>query len=186
MTEQAPATGTENEPAETVTSEEVSAAAADLAKEVEKWKAQSRKHEERAKANAEAAKRVEELERQNMTELEQAVAKARDEATATVRAEMGASLAAEAIRAAATGRVADVDALLEGVNPAKWLDENGSPDRDAIAAWIDRVAPPKTEPEQAGSPLLPPGFYDLAQGTRSAATSTEDPLESALTKITQR
>jgi len=49
------------------------------------------------------------------------------------------------VRAAAAGRVADVDALLEGINPAKFLTDDGEPDRDAISVWVDRIAPKNDE-----------------------------------------
>lgn len=175
----APATPDKGTPEPTV-EEQLAAAQADA----EKWKGLSRKHEEKAKGNADAAKRIEELERQNMTELEQAVAKAKDETRAEVAALYGSALAGEAIRAAATGRVADVDAFLEGVNPGKFLDAEGNPDRDAITAWIDRVAPAETAPTPV--PVLPAGFYDLGQGARGTAPTVPDPLEAALTELTKR
>ncbi len=48
----------------------------DLADEVEKWKAMSRKNEARAKENESAAKRLAEIEEANKTELEKAIARA--------------------------------------------------------------------------------------------------------------
>lgn len=153
--------------------------------EAEKFKGLHKKQEERAKLNAAAAKELEDLKRQNMSDVDAAIAKARDETTAQVTAQFGTRLAGEAIRAAAVGRVADVDALIEGVDAGKFLDAEGNPDRDAITAWMDRIAPVVVE-QTPGTPLLPPGFYDLAQGTRTPTATVADPLEQALTDLSHR
>jgi hypothetical protein len=158
MTSEAtPDTGTDTETTVTV---ETDTDATDWRAEAEKWKTQARKHEDRAKANANAAKELEEARRQGMTELEATADKARAEGRAEAVSEYGTKLVRAEVRAAAVGRVADVDALLEGVDGSKFLDADGEPDIDAITKWVDRIAPaPEAEPE--------PGFPDLGQGART-------------------
>lgn len=137
----------------------------DLAAEVEKWKAQARKHEERAKANAAAAKERDELRRSAMTEQEQAVAAAVDQARAETLRQVGGQLVAAEVRAAAAGRSTDLDALVEGIDPTKFLDESGQVDRDAVKAWVDRIAPAQQE-----STTTPAGLevFDIGQGLNAA------------------
>lgn len=181
MTETAAETATETTTTETTTETATETGAEDLAKEVEKWKTLSKQNEARAKANADAAKRLQELERQNMSEMEAAIDKARTETRAEVSSQFGSKLATEALRAAAAGRVADVDALLEGIDASKFLGEDGDPDRDAITAWVDRIAPKADEDATQVAT-----FLDLGQGARTATTTTADPLQKALEGISRR
>ncbi len=164
MSTDAPDTGTTDAP------EQVPAdTAPDLAAELEKWKAQARKHEDRAKANAAAAAELEQLRQQTMTDQEKAVEEARRAARAEVLAEVGASRVDDAVRVACAGRSVDVDALLDGLDRHRFLAEDGTPDRDGIAAWVDRIAPAPTEDQAAGVP-------DLGQGARAGLMSS--PLDS--------
>lgn len=123
---------------------------ADTAAELENWKKLARKHEDRAKANAAAAKELETLKQSSMSDTEKAVAQAKAEARAEALREVGGKLAEASIRVAAAGRNVDVDALLEGVDASKFLDDNGDPDTKAIATWVDRVAPPVDEEAKPG------------------------------------
>lgn len=136
-----------------------------LTAEVEKWKQLSRKNEERAKANAQAATELEELRAQSMTDQERAVEKARQEARAEALAEAGKGRAVDAIRAAAAGRPVDVDALVEGIDPARFLGEGSEPDREAIEQWVSRVAP---ERSATGT--------DFGQGARGVPESDQRSL----------
>lgn len=156
-----PDTGTETPPA-------------DLAAEVAKWQGLARKHEERAKANAAAAKELEQVRQASMSDLEKAVAVARTEATTEALRTVGARLVDAEVRVAAAGRNVDVDALLEGLDRARFVGDDGEPDRKAIAAWVDRIAPKPAE----GAP----GFPDLGQGNRNggAMALNGDPLEASL------
>lgn len=164
MSTDAPDTGTE--PA----TEPATDTAPDLAAELEKWKAQARKHEDRAKANAAAAKELEQLRQQSMTDQEKAVEAARQAARAEVLAEVGASRVDDAVRVATAGRPVDVDALLDGLDRSRFLTDDGTPDRDGIAAWVDRIAPARTDDP------TPPPVFDLGQGTRQGKPPTSDPL----------
>lgn len=148
------------------TTEATAEPATDPAAEAEKWKAQARKHEERAKANAAAAKELEELRRSAMTEQEQAVAKAIDQARAETLRQVGGQLVAAEVRAAAAGRSADVDALVEAIDPTKFLDEAGQVDRDAVKAWVDRIAPAAQQQQTTAPAGLE--VFDIGQGLNAA------------------
>lgn len=135
--------------------------------ELARWKAQSRENERRAKANAAAAKELEQLKAASMTELEKAVNEAKSATRAEVLREVGATRVDDIVRLAAAGRPADVDALLEGLDRNRFLDDDGQPDSKAIKAWIDRVAPPaKDEPATATR---------VPTGARGSGTPKADP-----------
>jgi hypothetical protein len=149
--------------------------------EVEKWKALAQKHEARARANAEAAKRLEALERESMDETDKAVAQARAEERDRVRREYASRLVDSELRAAAAGRPVDADALLDGVDRAHFVTDELEPDREAIVAWLDRVAPvPPPPPEGDERPSQPVPMLDLGQGARSVVPLNGDPLERML------
>ncbi|MFF9088645.1 hypothetical protein ACF1BE_19875 [Streptomyces sp. NPDC014991] len=108
--------------------------------EVEKWKAQARKHERRAKENAAAAKELERLRREGMSETEAAVAAARAEE----RRKGGERIARSAFLAAAKGRITDPAEVVEDINLARYVDDDGEVDDDAIAKLVDKLAPTKS------------------------------------------
>lgn len=146
------------------------------ADETAKWKSLARKHEAEAKANRQAVKDLEALKQRSMTDQEKAVDAARLEARTEALREVGGKLAEAAIRVAAAGRNVDVDALLEGIDPSKFLDAAGDPDEKAITTWIDRIAPPAVEDTT-------PKKRDFGQGTRGQQDNQAlngDPLLSAL------
>lgn len=138
------------------------------------------------KANAEAKKfrlaakanetELEKARQASMSEQEKAVAQAKTEGRTEALREAGAGRVEDAVRAAAGGRNVDVDALLDGLDRSKFLGDEGNPDREAITAFMDRLAP---APTQRGDGFTVP---DLAQGTRGETQqglgSTE--LEKAL------
>lgn len=148
--------------------------------EYEKLQRNSRKWETRAKENANAARELEELRRQTLTDQEKAVADAAEAARAETLAKVGTQLVAAEVRVATAGRSVDADALLDGIDPAKFLGDDGAPDRDAIAAWIDRVAPAPTETN--GTPAT--AAVDLGQGARGGQPADtalgSDPLYQSL------
>lgn len=114
------------------------------------------KDAKRAKAlEAELAK----LRESTQTEAEKAVAKAREEAAAQARGEVlstvGQRLARAEIKAAAAGKVADIDSIIEDLNLAKFLNDDGEPDSKAIGEAIKRwakVAPAEKTPPFNGGP----------------------------------
>jgi membrane protein involved in colicin uptake len=156
-------------PAETGSGDDLEQVKADA----ERWKALARKHEDRAKANASAAKELEELRKQSMSETERAVAEARAEARRDAMRELGSRVVDAEVRAAAKGRVADVDALLEGLDRSKFLNDDGDADAAAISKWIDRIAPAAGDTDDQGDP-----FPDIGQGARGgdSAGLGSDPL----------
>lgn len=162
MSESTPETGTTDQ---ATTSSDDTPDVETLTAEVAKWKELSRKNEERAKANAKAATELEALRAQSMTDQERAVAEARSEARAAAIAEVGKDRAADAIRAAAAGRPVDVEALVEGIDPARFLGDDGAPDRDAIDQWVARVAPER-----------PATGTDFGQGARGVPESDQRSL----------
>lgn len=126
----------------------------DPAADAEKWKTQSRKWEDRAKANASAAKELAALKASTMTDQEKAVEAAKAEARSEALKTVGVRLVDAEVKAACAGRKVDVSALLEGLDRTKFLTDDGEPDSDAIAKWVDKVAPSKAGP------------LDLGQGAR--------------------
>jgi hypothetical protein len=147
----------------------------DHAAEAEKWKAQARKHEDRAKANANAAKELEALKLASLDDTGKAVETARSEARAEALLEVGGKLVAAEFKVAAAGRPLDVDTLLEGLDRTKFLTDDGDPDSEAIAAWVDRIAPATTETADETPPGFPP-MPDLGQGSRQTVPLGSDPL----------
>ncbi|MGW4663188.1 hypothetical protein [Streptosporangium sandarakinum] len=114
------------------------------------------KEAKRAKAlEAELAK----LREAGQTEAEKAIAKAREEAAAQARGEVlstvGQRLVRAEIRAAAAGKVADIDALLEDLNLAKFLTDDGEPDSkaigEAVKRWAKAAPAEKTPPFNGGA-----------------------------------
>lgn len=163
MTSEAtPDTGTETTETVAVVETTTETETPDLQAELDKWKAQARKHEDRAKANAAAAKELEQVKQASMSDLEKAVAIARTEARTEALRESGARLVDAEVKAAAAGRGIDIAALLEGLDRTRFLTDDGEPDTDAIAAWVDRIVPPR-DPNTID-------FPDLGQGARADQT----------------
>ncbi|MEV8394825.1 MULTISPECIES: hypothetical protein [unclassified Streptomyces] len=113
--------------------------------DVEKWKAQSRKHEERAKANAAAAKELEELKAANATDTEKTISEAVKKAVAEERSRGAAALARQVFLAGASGRIENPADVVEDVNLSKYIDANGDVDEDGLGKLIDRLAPKKPD-----------------------------------------
>lgn len=153
-------TTTKNQATDT---DELAAVVADLGLEpgqlAERLRA-SRKWEERAKANVKAAEELEEFRKQSMSETERAIEEARTEGRKQALTEAGSKIAAAEVRAAAVGRMSaeQVDTLIDGINLARFIDDDGEVDRDAVTQFMDGIAPLKDD--TAPSPL------DLGQGNR--------------------
>jgi len=135
------------------------------------WKHQARKHEKTAKdlrgqygdydTLRERASQYDALLRSTQTEQERAVAEARDAAAKEARAaalnEFGGQMVAARLHTALAGRRSpdEIDALIEGVDPRRFLTDAGQVDAEKVAAWADRIAPKKAA--------------DLGQGRRGEA-----------------
>lgn len=137
----------------------------------EKALAESRKHEARAKANAAAAKELESLRASSMTDLERATQQARDEGRAEALRVANSKLVSAEIRAAAAGRPIDVAALIEGIDPGRFVTDDGDVDTAAITSWLDRIAP-AADPASSG----PRRVVDFGQGVRGQNVS-ESPAD---------
>jgi hypothetical protein len=111
--------------------------------DVEKWKAQSRKHEARAKENADAARELAELKAANATDSEKAITEAVTKAVAEERSRGAAALARQVFLAGASGRLDNPADVVEDVNLSKYIDANGDVDEDGLTKLIDRLAPKK-------------------------------------------
>lgn len=143
------------------------------------WKAKhdallrdARKHEERAKKNAEAARRLADLERSQMSEIEKARAEGLDAGRSEVLAQVAQERVTSAFRIALAGRAdVDVDELLDGVDLAKFRDDEGRADQKRIESWIAKVAPaPKTQSDEAQQPRQ----LDMGQGARDKRPSASE------------
>lgn len=150
--------------------------AADNADDAAKWKALARKHEDRAKANAAAAKELEALKASMMSDQEKAIAAAVAAAKADTSAVFGGRLVAAEFRAAAAGRNIDVNAVLDAVDAAKFLADDGTPDTARIVEWVNKVAP------KADS--TPPPPKDFGQGARQPTAAPQITDRAALKTMT--
>jgi hypothetical protein len=120
--------------------------AKDWQAEADKWKALARKHEGHAKANAGAAKELDELKASQMNEVEKAVKEAEDRGRQAGKSESGQRIAAAEIKAALKGIVADPASIVEDLNLARYVTDDGDVDAEAIEALkakFEGLAPPK-------------------------------------------
>lgn len=156
MTESAPEQAAESAATETATVE---------VEDTTDWKAESRKWEARSKENAAAAKEHQKARESAMTESERAVAEAEERGKSSVRTEYGQRLARSEFLAEAAKRnpTWDAQAVLEDLNLARYVGDDGEPDSKAILAAVGRIVPGST------TETVPPAF-DL--GARKTAPPT--------------
>lgn len=162
-------------PAETATTTETTTdapetATVDLAAELEKTKANSRKWEDRAKANADAAKELEQLKATMMTDTEKAIAEAEARGRTAATAELAIELVDSTLEAKATGRLTpeQLEVLTSGLDRTKFLGADGKVDVAAVTAFIDGIAPEQLTEQAAATPPGFPPAPDLGQGARGA------------------
>lgn len=140
----------------------------DLRAELDRWKAEARKHEDRSKENAKKARELEQLQRAAMTDAERQIAEARDAGRAEATQTLVGRLVDAEIRVAANGRTFTPDAVLS-LDRNQFITDDGSVDTDAIAKWVDANSTAQvTEPE---GPLSP---FDLGQGRSSSPALGDD------------
>lgn len=116
--------------------------------EAEKWKALSRKNEN---ASHEALRELEKLRAERMTDTEKAIAEAEQRGAQTTAERYQRKLAEASFKAAAAGKVADPDAILELVDVSKFITSEGV-DEDSIAAAVERFAKAAPSPKKFGLP----------------------------------
>lgn len=104
------------------------------------WRAQARKWEQRAKENAQAAKKLADLEAANQTAQEraEAAAKAAEERAAAALARAASSDVRSALTEAGVPNAAGI---VEDLNLARFLSEDGTTDADAVAALVEKYRP---------------------------------------------
>lgn len=127
------------------------------------------------KARKAAVKELDDLRQKTMTADEKTVADAKAEGRAAALVEVGGKVARAEIRAAAAGRL-DADALnvlLDGIDVAKFIDDNGEVDAAKVTAFVNGITP---EPDET---TVDKTFVDLGQGARGSnanASLNGDPL----------
>jgi hypothetical protein len=95
-----------------------------------KWKALSRKHEAEAKK---AKAELDKIRAANQTEAEKALEAARQEGRQAATVDVAQRLAAAEIKAALTGIVPDPASIVEDLNLAKYVDDSGEVNSEAVA-----------------------------------------------------
>lgn len=118
---------------------------------------------EAEKARKALERELADLRKQTMTDTEKAIDDARTEARQQALAEVGSRVAAAELRAAATGRLdADqIDTLLDSLNLARFMGEDGEVDVEGVRKFVDGIAP-RHQPARGA----------IDQGARSGSTST--------------
>lgn len=101
------------------------------------WKAMARKHERDAKK---ATRELEQVRKANQTEQERAIEAAKDEGRKSALVDAGQRLAAAEIKAALSNVVPDPKAIVEDLNLAKYVNDDGEVDEDAVKALRDKYA----------------------------------------------
>lgn len=132
--------------------------------EAEKWRTHARSWEGKAKTNSQAAKELEQLRKATMSDQEKAVEAARQEARQQAIQELGTARAEDAIRFSVGERLPEkeLDDLLGDLNLARFLNEDGTVNRQKVASYVERIVPPTKT------------FPDLGQGARGAAEKPSD------------
>jgi hypothetical protein len=140
------------------------------------------------KANAEAAKyrkelraaqaELEKVRTAGLSEAEKAIAEAEAKGRTAAQTEFGQRLVRAEFKALAAGRIANLDDLLEDLNLAKFVGDDGEPDLKAIEKAVQRLAPAPATEETTRRPGPRP---DLSQGGSANNTAlNSDDLTQAL------
>lgn len=151
----------------------------ELVAERDKWKELARKNEQRAKENASAATELEKLRQSAMSDTEKAVVEAKKAGAAEAQSTFAQRIAAAEIRAALAGIVDDPQNVVDDLNLAKFVTDDGEVDAQAVQAlrerWVSLVGQRKA-PDfgqgQRGTTAPPPGdplreMYARATGRTS-------------------
>ncbi|WP_103529517.1 hypothetical protein [Streptomyces sp. SM12] len=152
------------------TVEELTAELASVTSDRDHWKAMSRKNETDKKT---AIADLDKSKVDHATALSTAV----DTAKADTRKEFSAKVAETAFRAAANGRVADVDAVIKNIDVTRFATDAGDPDNAGISAFLDGIAPASAPTD--GAPNNAPDHSALfaaqgAQGQSGSALALND------------
>jgi hypothetical protein len=96
-------------------------------------------------------------QRAGMTADQRRIEDAKAEGRAAALREAGTRVAAEAFRAAATGRLTDpaaIEAALEALDLSRFVGADGEVDREGIARLVEKIAPPSP-----AGPRIPAGAH---------------------------
>ena len=141
---------------------------ADLDKQIQQRLDRERKRFADYDAVKAKAAKLDEIEKANATDLEKAVNAAKDETRAEITRGFGERLARGVMKAELATRMkpADADAILDDLNLAKFVSDDGSIDEDAIAKTLAR--------------LSPKGAVDLGQGGRGDGPTLDQQINDAM------
>jgi len=156
---------------------------AELRDELNKWKNLSKKNEALDKKNKAAADEHRRQQEAAMSDTEKAIAQARREGRLEALVESGSRVIEATFRAIAKDRLAEtsVNKLLESIDRRTFMDEEGNVDTDAIAAFVDSIAPPP--PKQEDESPKDPRWPDLGQGRVGTPPLNDSGLERALRTV---
>lgn len=118
------------------------------------------------KSRRELESKLAEHERAAMSDQEKAVAAARDEGRNEALTQAGKRLAAAEFRAAAAGKLQNADALLDVIDPTKFVGEDGEPNRELIEATVAKLAAGQSDSKKDDAPaglVFPGGVREPAQ-----------------------
>lgn len=101
------------------------------------WKAMARKHEREAKRSA---AELDKVRKANQSEQEKAIDAAKNEGRTSALVEAGTKVAAAEIKAALTGIVPDPKVIVEDLNLAKYVTEDGDVDEEAVKSLREKYA----------------------------------------------
>lgn len=132
---------------------------------VENLRKENAKYRTKAAENSDAAKTAELARHAAMSDAERAVAEAESRGRTAAAAEYGQRLARSDFVAASARRNAEFDAaaVLDDLNLARFVGEDGEPDTAAIGKAVERLVP------ELSGPPRPPSFDG---GARSPAPAT--------------
>ena len=175
------------EPAEQPSTEapDTGGEAKDWEAEAKKWQAQSRKHEKEWKKYS---KELDDARQAQMSETEKAVADAEARGRAGAVKDVGQRLAAAEIKAALTGVVPDPSLLIEDLNLARYVADDGEVDAEAVAVLkakfqgLNPQAKPdgdKAKPDPSQRPRESMGSVPLPGGDKIQLDESTDPAELA-------
>ena len=170
----APAEGEENTPDDQGTdsaTEYGTEALGDAGKQaLDRMKAERNEAKQRAK---ELEKELDKVRKSSMSEAEKAVAEAEARGRAEAATQFGTRLVRSEFVAAAAKRNAtfDASAVLDDLNLAKFVNDDGDPDQKAIAAAVNRLVPDASGPPsfEGGARTSPPPASGMNDFIRKAA-----------------
>lgn len=137
-----------------------------LRTEAKKWKSFARKHERSAKT---ISKELEKVQRERMSDQEKAVEDARTEGELAGSRKAAESLVPAAFALAAGDRIDEkrLEAVVDGIDPTKFLNDDGQIDVERVKAFVDGIAPATGDEKKK--------WPDTGQGRREPGA--KDPLE---------